>query len=309
MSAARQRLIVLMYHRVLPERDPLIPNEMWVEAFESHVRALTRFFRVLPLVEAVARLSAGTLPSRSVSITFDDGYRDNHALALPILEKYGATATFFVATGFLDGGRMWNDTIIEAVRSTPHADVDLSGLGLGRWSLRSDDDRRRAVEGLLGQLKYLPPDERLTTVEAVAGRLDATLPDDLMMDADQVRDLYRRGMQIGGHTVSHPILARVDDEVARHEIAAGRDALREMTGAPVDVFAYPNGKPGTDYRRRHVAMVRDAGFDAAVSTGFGCSGPDTDPLQVGRIGPWDRSGMKLALRLLRSYFGAEAEAA
>ena len=73
-------------------------------------------FNVISLADGVAGLKRGCLPPRALSITFDDGYRDNHDIALPILLQLGLPATFFVATGFLDGGRMFNDTVIEAVR-------------------------------------------------------------------------------------------------------------------------------------------------------------------------------------------------
>src|SRR5690349_2991525 len=108
-------LTVLMYHRVLPAPDPLTES---VDArdFERQMRALREYFTVLPLAEAVAGLRAGKLPSRAVAITFDDGYADNAVIALPILESLGLHATFFIADGFLNGGRMFNDTVIEALR-------------------------------------------------------------------------------------------------------------------------------------------------------------------------------------------------
>lgn len=304
-----QRLLILCYHRVLDRPDPLCPNEMCIDVFDAHVRALSRFFNILPLTDAVDRLATGTLPPRAVSITFDDGYRDNYTNALPVLKKYGARATFFVATDFLDGGRMWNDTVIEALRNAPESSLDLEDLKLGVWPVQTPGQKLAAVDGLLAQLKYLQPAQRLETVDALAARIGAPLPDDLMMQPDEVRGLFEQGMEIGGHTVSHPILSRLDDAVAQQEISTGRAALQDLTGAPVDAFAYPNGKPGSDYEKRHVEMVRQAGFRMAVTTGWGCVGPETDPYQLGRLGPWDRSGTKLAMRLLRSYFGSEAAVA
>ena len=71
-------------------------------------------------------------------------------------------------------------------------------------------------------------------------------------------------MEIGAHTISHPILARTDDVTAEFEIANGKRRLEEITGAPVHLFAYPNGRPTQDYDRRHVAMVKAAGFSAVM---------------------------------------------
>ena len=99
------RLSILIFHRVLPRPDALQPDEPTPEQFRWQVRTLAASFRVLPLGEAVTRLRAGTLPPRSAAITFDDGYADNAELALPVLRDEGLTATFFVASGYIDKAR------------------------------------------------------------------------------------------------------------------------------------------------------------------------------------------------------------
>ncbi|HND98622.1 MAG TPA: polysaccharide deacetylase family protein, partial [Plasticicumulans sp.] len=126
------------------------------------------------------------------------------------------------------------------------------------------------------------------------------LPDDLMMTHAQLRTLHGAGMEIGGHTVSHPILTRTPAAVARAEIAGGRAGLEALIDAPVRSFAYPNGKPGADYGPEHVAMVRELGFDCAVVTSHGVSVAATDPYQLARFTPWDRSESRFQLRMLRN---------
>ena len=107
------------------------------------------WFNVLPLGEAVTRLGEGRLPERPLAITFDDGYADNAAVAAPILLGLGIPATFFVATGFLDGGRMWNDTVIEAVRAAAGPVLDLAPLGLGEHAIATHDARRATIDRLI----------------------------------------------------------------------------------------------------------------------------------------------------------------
>ena len=116
-TAGKQRLSILIYHRVLQSPDPLRPGEPIVDEFRQRMNLLRRYFNPLPLVEAIDRLQAGELPERAVCVTFDDGYADNESVALPILKKSGIPATVFVATGFLNGGQMWNDTVIESIRT------------------------------------------------------------------------------------------------------------------------------------------------------------------------------------------------
>ncbi|MGH8854480.1 MAG: polysaccharide deacetylase family protein [Telluria sp.] len=299
LGSPRQRLSILIFHRVLPQADPLFPHEMDAARFDQMLGLLTACFNLVTLDQGMKQLRAGTLPPRAACITFDDGYADNAELALPILRRHGADATFFVSTGFLDGGRMWNDTVIELVRRAPEQ-VDLSRAGFGVLRLESIDSRRQAIGTLLGKLKYLPLGERHEQVELLRELVGVALPDDLMMTGAQVRRLHAAGMEIGGHTVNHPILARLAPEQARREMADGKDALEAMLGAPVRSFAYPNGKPGQDYLAEHAAMAREVGFDCAVSTSWGAASATSDQFQLPRFTPWDRHPVRFALRMLQN---------
>ena len=294
----RARLLVLIFHRVLAETDPLFPDDMHARRFDEVCGWLKSWFNVLPLDEAVARLKTGSLPARAACITFDDGYADNHHVALPILQRHGLTATFFIATGFLDGGRMWNDTLIESIRTCSLPVLDLSNLGLGRHALGSLDDRRAVMATLIAQIKYRPVDERTAITEQLAQLAGVPPPDDLMMTSYEVKAMRHAGMQIGAHTVSHPILARLTDEQARQEIEGSKHFLEQLLGERVGLFAYPNGKPGEDYTAQSVALVRSLDFDAAVSTQWGTSGMGDDLFQIRRFTPWDQTQLRFGARLL-----------
>ena len=297
-AGARAPLSVLVFHRVLPVPDPLFPAVMHARQFDAVCGWLARWFNVLALDEAVARLQAGTLPARAASITFDDGYADNHHVALPILQRHGLRATFFMATGFLDGGCMWNDAVIETLRASQLTVLDLSALGLGRHHLGTIEGRRSAVAALIAQIKYRPVIERVALTEHIARLARVALPHDLMLTSPEVKALRQAGMQIGAHTVSHPILARLTQAQAHQEIAGSKRYLEQLLGERVGLFAYPNGKPGEDYSPTNVELVRHLGFDAAVSTQWGCSSQGDDPLQIRRFTPWDSGKLLFGSRLL-----------
>jgi peptidoglycan/xylan/chitin deacetylase (PgdA/CDA1 family) len=294
-------LLVMLQHRVLPKPDPLLPGEPDATFFASQIELITRHFNVLPLREALGRLRDGTLPARTVCITFDDGYADNCTVAAPILASRGVPATMFIATGYLNGGRMFNDTVLEALRRAPAGDLDLQALGLPCFELEDDAGRFRAASDIIASLKYLAPEERARRANAVAEHIGAPLPDDLMMNDAQVEQLAGMGFEIGAHTVNHPILTSVDEAIAWSEIERSRQLLEEITGAPVRSFAYPNGRPRKDYARGHVDLVRKAGFDVAVSTAWGAATAKSDELQIPRIAPWDASARRYAARMLRAY--------
>jgi len=300
-------LSILVYHRVVPEPDPLVPEQVCAKEFDWQLAVLGRWFKVLPLREAVARLRGGTLPVRPACVTFDDGYADNVAVALPILRRRGVPATFFLATSFINGGRMWNDSVIETFRRAQGETFDARCIGLDTLSISTIDLRRRAIEKVLAALKYLPLEERQRRVEELAARTSHALPSDLMMTDEQVRHLHASDMEIGAHTVTHPILAQLEPERARGEIRESKSHLEAITGGRVTLFAYPNGKPGRDYRREHVGMVRELGFEAAVSTARGVAHAASDPFQLPRFTPWDRTPGKFLLRLFHNTFRTGAE--
>ena len=306
-AGTRARLSVLIFHRVLAEPDPLFTDEMHARRFDEVCGWLKSWFNVLPLDEAVARLKTGTLPARAVCITFDDGYADNHHVALPILQRHGLTATFFIATGFLDGGRMWNDTIIESIRACNLPVLDLSALGLGRHTLGAVDDKRAAIAALIAKIKYRPVDGRATVTEQLAQLVGVRSPDNLMMTSNEVKAMRHAGMQIGAHTVSHPILARLTDEQAQQEIEGSKRFLEQLLSERVGLFAYPNGKPGEDYTAQSVAVVRSLDFDAAVSTQWGASCMGDDLFQIRRFTPWDQTWLRFGARLLANLRGSAWE--
>jgi len=299
-AGERGRLSVLIFHRVLSRRDPIFPNEVDAAKFDQMMGWVKNWFNVLPLHEAVRRLTTSTLPSRAAAISFDDGYADNYSVALPILKRHGLPATIFVATGFLDGGRMWNDTVIESVRASSLQLLDLSSEGLGNHPIASYAQKREAIGAIIGQIKYLPVDRRSEMTAKIAQFAQVSPPDDLMMTSAQVRDVFRAGMQIGAHTVSHPILAKLDLSQARREIVDGKTQLEELLSQRIGLFAYPNGKPGTDYLPEHPTLVREIGFDAAMSTAWGAADRSTDLFQMPRFTPWDRTKLRFGLRLARN---------
>jgi peptidoglycan/xylan/chitin deacetylase (PgdA/CDA1 family) len=302
MRAARHQ--VLIFHRVLAEKDPLLPSEPDARWFAQLVGMLTRHFEVIGLDEAAARVAEGRLSGRSLSITFDDGYADNYEVALPILERAGAPATFFVATGFLDGGTMWNDRIIETVRrlSPGRYAQPLDGDREAMLEIDDLESRRQAIGRLINAWKHLPQPERQARVDAFAA-LAGDLPDDLMLSTAQLRAMDRSDYaRVGAHTVSHPILAVLPAAQAAEEIGAGKRTLEDKLQREVDWFAYPNGKPGRDYRAEHVEQVRQAGFAAAVSTNWGTLDRDSDRFEIPRFTPWSSSLDRFSIDLVRSHY-------
>jgi peptidoglycan/xylan/chitin deacetylase (PgdA/CDA1 family) len=296
---AKPRLCVVNYHRILTAPDPMLESEPDVQAFRWQMQLLADCFNVMPLRAALAALDEGCLPPCTVCITFDDGYRSVHDLALPVLRELGLAATVFVTSGHIGEHNMWNDRIIEAVQSLPAGQLDLTDVGLDTYSLATLAERRQSVGRLTEMSKYLPPQTRLGLVERIEALAGESLARHLMLTPEMVVELDRNGIEIGAHTVTHPILTSLDEDSARREIRHGKEQLEAIIGKPVRLFAYPNGKAGKDFDARHVRMVRAAGFEAAFTTEVGAVTASQDRFQLPRSRPWDRSPFLFGARLLR----------
>jgi peptidoglycan/xylan/chitin deacetylase (PgdA/CDA1 family) len=121
-----------------------------------------------------------------------------------------------------------------------------------------------------------------------------------MMSSEQASSLARAGFALGAHTVTHPILSKITPAAARDEIVRGREAVAQLQGAAVSLFAYPNGRPQRDYARGSVELVRELRFDGAVSTSTGAARGGSDPFQLPRFTPWRTSQPGFAAQLWKN---------
>ncbi|UZG45807.1 polysaccharide deacetylase family protein [Caldimonas thermodepolymerans] len=283
---------ILMYHRVIadPAADPFrLGMCVRRDRFEAQIAWLRRHFNVIGLREAVDRLERGEpLPERALSVTFDDGYRDNLDVALPILEAHGVPFTLFVPTGGLDTDeQLWWDRVIAALAGTGRETLDTGALDLPGQPVRlSLSSWRRAItaEEVLQRLWTLPIDETLAAVERIERVLGPAVRPVVRaqrLSSAQIREMHRRGVEIGAHSVRHPNLQLVScvHELQR-EMTVSRQQLEALCQAPIDGFAYPGGRMNADT----VAAARAVGFRYAVATISAVNRAPYDRFQLCRIG-------------------------
>ena len=293
---AADGLSILIYHRILETKDFLRPSEPTLEEFEWQMALLANYFTPLSLSEAFLGLQNKNLPRNAICVTFDDGYADNLELAAPVLKRWKIPATVFISSGFLNGGIMWNDLIIEFLHSCEQPELDLSHLDLGTFTISSRALKVSTCNQLLSKVKYLDFDERKRVVEELAS-LGWSLPKNLMMTEKQVLSLSRYGMDIGAHTLNHPILSNISDEKAKDEIIGSKNHLEKLAGKKIDFFAYPNGRYNIDFNEKHARFAQEAGFIGALTTDQGVSSYSTNPYMLRRFTPWDKTPLKFFTRL------------
>ena len=293
-ATERNSLTILAYHRVLPLQESLLyPFQSMVmprDLFEQQISHLRQHYTMLTLAEAVERLRMRDLSPRAVAITFDDGYRDNFEVALPILKKYGIPATFFVVTGALGGKtRLLWDEVVTRVRQLKDSGAwdQILREPLSPWmheklrSLASGESAETVGERIVRDMNRVSLHDREAGLAALrrATPGESKYSDPPLMSWDELREMRRAGMLVGAHTESHPFLDELDPETARREIQDSIRTLNERLGEPITLFSYPRGR----FKENVKGLLQEAGIEAAVTTDLGRNSPGGDPYELRRF--------------------------
>ncbi len=293
----RPRLLVLMYHRVLPRGvDPQVPVQpgMYVhdETFAANLDLLLGRYEPVVLSEWLRRARQGrALPERAFAVTFDDGWRDNYDYAFPHLQAAGVPATVFAVSSALRRPVLfWPEWLGMILKRTWHEPAHrLITLSDWPWlrSICAGPGRDRIGEiGLIDRAinrAKREPDaaiyrrlDRLS--EALAFNPEA-LPEQLL-DAEQMREMADSSLvEFGSHTVSHTRLAAgIGAAVLEREVARSRQDLESVLDRPVRLFCYPNG----EHSPAAEALVRRH-YEGACTTVRGWNGPGTDNFRLRRV--------------------------
>lgn len=218
-----------------------------VSVFRRFCAFLAARHQVMPLSQMAEMTARGEpLPSSAVAITFDDGYASNHDLAFPILREHGLPATIFLTTGFVDGTEeLWFQQVDQALGAARAQELPAT---LARLKALPDAEMRQEVAELVRQAGPRP-------VPAPAPMRPLTW--------EQARAMQAGGLvEFGGHTHSHPILARCTLEHQARELRLCHERMEQELGRAPTLFAYPNGGPA-DFTADTLRAVREAGFTSA----------------------------------------------
>ncbi len=280
---------ILYYHRVNDDRDPFFPATP-TKMFEEQIRFVAKHYPVVSLAEIVKRLSEGRPAGPVVAITFDDGYQDNYLNAFPILQRYGLTATIFLTTGSIDSREpLWFEKVALAIKNTSQKFIDVETTLPRRLWLRTGAERLQAKDEIYAFVRNLADAERkrwLSEILAQLGDRDNRQRNDKMLTWDQIRLMGKKGIDFGGHTVTHPFSSRLLPEQLRWEISECKTRIEHELQTSVKHFAYPSGRE-QDFSEWNKKVIHDAGYEAAVSTLWGVNYPATDPMELRRGQPWE----------------------
>jgi peptidoglycan/xylan/chitin deacetylase (PgdA/CDA1 family) len=287
------RLLVLMYHRVLPAEHPDRAIEqpgMYVSpaTLDMHLTLLERHFNIVHLDDWLGQAASGqSLPQLACALTFDDGWRDNFEYAFPVLQRHGCAATIFLVSGMTGTAHeFWPNRLARALTRLGPGDSLQGPLGdllapvleearaHGRWSLEALD---RAVV----LAKQLPEGRIVTALEALQAGAAANSDTRAVLNEEELHLMAASGLvRFGSHTRTHYRLrGEVPSRVLEQEIAGSGTEIGASVGRAASLFCYPNG----DLTAAAVAVVRQH-YIGAVTTQTGWHTPGADPFLIRRIG-------------------------
>jgi peptidoglycan/xylan/chitin deacetylase (PgdA/CDA1 family) len=259
---------ILVLHRVTANFDNVVDQSLYcsVDLLDHLIKELIRCdYDIISLDDVISRIQL-TLPKRFVAITFDDGYRDNFDLALPIFQRHGVPFTIFITSGMVRRTlSYWWRSLEELLLRKQSLDAGFLGK---RINLATRDAKLAAWIPLRNA--YLSDQngarEELTALFTREGISEAQLLDQEALGEETVKALAQTpGVEIGGHTDSHPQLSRLTVDNAKAEIQGNKAYLESLIEREVRHFAYPFGRR-EDCGPREFAMVRELGFKTAVTT-------------------------------------------
>src|SRR4030095_14584540 len=280
----KHKALILTYHRFTQSETGRSTS---AQAFEEQLRYLTKHYSLVPLSQMQDSFTGGaSLPPRSACITIDDGFRDAFEIAFPLLRKYLVPAAFFVITDFVDRKTwLWTDKLRYMSARIPSGQrfINFNGREL-MFHLGGESSRHNAAGAVNNVLKGLSSEAKDAAIDETSTQLNLELPPSpppeyCPVSWDQLLEMEKFGVEIGSHTVTHPILPNVDDDRLRKELTVSRSKLESALNHRVTLFCYPNGS----YDGRTRQAVADAGYECAVTTRPMLNDRGSDPLALCRV--------------------------
>jgi peptidoglycan/xylan/chitin deacetylase (PgdA/CDA1 family) len=297
--------VVLLYHRIAALQVDPWGLSVTPEHMTEHLQALSRIGTFVPVSHLRAHASA---PGLHIAISFDDGYADNLHAGLPLLERFDAPATFFIATDLVGREQeFWWDELEQLTLCAEHlperfvaddgftielgpSDADVPASD-GPWAWRAwhrvVSARQRLFLYLWTACRTLSPESQRVFLDKIRrwahGESGVRVrPSHLPMSGDELARLAASPLvTIGAHTRTHPRLSAWSGEIQRREIEGSREYLRRL-GHEVSCFAYPFGGR-SDYSPESMDEVRRAGFAIGCAGWPGLVERDANPYELPRL--------------------------
>lgn len=295
------KAVILMYHRVADLAIDSYSIVVSPDHFAQQMEYLKRSFRIMRLLDLAEAIKENRVPPQSVTITFDDGYSDFFTGAYPVLKMYQIPATVFVVPGFIDSKRLfWWDELANILLLSSRLPRKLTVSIRGKsyeWPILDLEGRKGVLRDIRLLLKPAEKTERdrvLSDIASWAGKKDTEVGTYSLMTSRELKLLTRdKLLEIGTHTMTHPMLSALSPEAQYEEIVGSRRKLEESLCLSIQSFAYPFGER-QDFNAQTVRIVKNAGFASACTTISGFPKFRSDLFRLPRygVGDWNLETFK-----------------
>ena len=262
----KKNIIVLLFHGIVNEdklgsfSDIGPDNHISSKIFEQIISWISYKYAPLSLEAA---LKAETPNQSGVVLTFDDGFKDNLYVALPILEKYRIPATVYITSGFIDRSVYPFEYQLASIVKHAHEislDSDIDPEILSAFKL---EDKMQIYMRLKNKLKFSSNAVRQQVLRKLDQKFDFLTSKMEYLTEKELLELSQSSLiTIGSHTHYHQVLSSIPEKNAKDDIRKGKECLEEWIGRRVYHFSYPYGS----YNQKITHFVNDAGFSSAVTT-------------------------------------------
>ena len=280
LLSTQRGVLILMYHEIASLRSSVF-EQLPVfctapESFSQQIDWLRKHFEVINIDEAVRRLRGQCCEDgAAVVLTSDDGWSGFYRHAVPLLRSRALPATIYITTSILDGKLPWYVRWRILLTEQPQIREWLSDALCTHGTIKEAND----ILSTLKQLDLAKIESLWKEATEKRGFVPNHMPSGWFMRVEEVREAVSAGITIGAHTVNHPQLSWETLSVASKEVLESKQILEQLTGQPVRHFAYPSG----DYSDDVAELVRQAGFETAVTTDMGWNQLGADLFRLRRI--------------------------
>lgn len=309
---ANRCAVILMYHSVREDERELgnvigagITHTAAI--FARQMEIVAREFTPVSLDEILSFLAGGAdLPRKAVAVTFDDGFSDNEEVAAPILNRMGIRAAFYATADLIGTCKVPWYCRIRYAFSTTRKKRWTSAPNGKTWDLQDTPGREAAMLFGFETCAPLVCDEQERAIREIESALESVMPNGharVMMSWEQLRKLQASGHIAGSHTMTHPNLAYVSDDLSlRRELLESKQRIERELGNPIVHFSYPHPALEPQWSEKTVAMTASVGYKSAVTTDRGCVTPTANPLCLKRAGAF-RPEEQFRWNLGRAFLG------
>jgi len=269
------------------------------ELFDKCLKLICRNYEVITIED----IPHAKLHEQTATISFDDGYKDNIEIALPILEKHNIKASFYVATDCIDKQiPTWTYYLEHLFKNTEKTDLDL------RFDYLPEDMRVKQLPDYNARIAYVRKLKPILKNLSLAQRWEIVMyvqsvytdvqKPDVMMNWHDLKKLRDLGHPIGSHTKSHVMLGHITDETRLiDELKGSRDRIFEMLGEHPKTISYPIGS----YNEKVIEMSKQCGYIAGLAVKQDVYVPGRDSIfEIPRIELYNESWWKTKLRISNS---------